>query len=47
MFVLLGCWVSGVARLEAGLLPVVVGAHSGAFDLVPKEAPQERLEIKI
>ncbi|CAE7275962.1 apdG [Symbiodinium sp. CCMP2456] len=26
---------------EAGLLPVVVGAHSGAFDLVPKEAPQD------
>jgi len=26
---------------EAGLLPVVVGPHSGAFDLVPAEAPQD------
>ena len=37
-------WVFGVGlptRFQAGLLPVVVGAHSGAFDLVPKEAPQD------
>ncbi|CAK9099454.1 Acyl-CoA dehydrogenase apdG (Aspyridones biosynthesis protein G) [Durusdinium trenchii] len=25
---------------EAGLLPIVVGAHSGAFDLVPYDAPE-------
>jgi len=26
---------------EAGLLPCVVGAHSGAYDLVPAEAPKD------
>ncbi len=26
---------------QAGLLPIVVGAHSGAFDLVPYDAPEE------
>ena len=29
------------ASAQAGLLPVVVGAHSGAFNLVPKEAPED------
>lgn len=26
---------------QAGLLPIVVGPHSGAFDLVPYDAPEE------
>jgi hypothetical protein len=26
---------------QAGLLPIVVGAHSGAFDLVPYDAPED------
>ena len=30
---------------QAGLLPIVVGAHSGAFDLVPYDAPEE-LELR-
>ena len=32
---------SSVSWGQAGLLPVVVGARSGAFDLVPKDAPQD------
>ena len=37
-------YVRWLAWHQAGLLPIVVGAHSGAFDLVPYDAPEGLLE---